>query len=145
MTRLLLFQKVESYGGPIFKVRKVLWAFSYLYLWHTIWFHAKKLLRALKFWKSLNLLYNPCSRPQKSPNKDQRKAGRSQFWLLVQKVFVPLLCIPDFSPFMAHRNISLCFRRVKYFHFSRICTSARKFFLSACCGLYFDATYHPQS
>ena len=29
------------------------WTFSYLYLWHTIWFHAEKLLRSLKFWKSL--------------------------------------------------------------------------------------------
>ena len=40
-------------------LKKVFWTFSYLYLWHTMWFHAKKLLRTLKFWKSLNSLYNP--------------------------------------------------------------------------------------
>ena len=34
-------------------LKKVFWTFSYLYLWHTMWFHAKKLLRTLKFWKSL--------------------------------------------------------------------------------------------
>ena len=43
--------------------------------------------------------------------------------LFVQKAFFPL-CIPAFSPFMAHHNISLRFRdggrRVKKFHFSRI-------------------------
>ena len=42
------------------------------------------------------------------------------------KVFVTL-CITAFSPFMAHRNISLCFRaggrRVKNFHFSQFSIS----------------------
>ena len=32
-------------------LKKVFWTFSYLYLWHTMWFHAKKLLKTLKFWK----------------------------------------------------------------------------------------------
>ena len=27
--------------------KKVFWTFSYLYLWHTMWFHAKKLLKTL--------------------------------------------------------------------------------------------------
>ena len=36
-------------------LKKVLWTFSYLYLWYTVWFHAKKLLTTFKFWKSLNL------------------------------------------------------------------------------------------
>ena len=31
-------------------LKKVFWTFSYLYLWHTMWFHAKKLLKILKFW-----------------------------------------------------------------------------------------------
>ena len=43
-------------------LKKVSWAFSYLYLWHTKWFHAKKLLKTLKFWKSLNLLCKSGSR-----------------------------------------------------------------------------------
>ena len=30
-------------------LKKVFWTFSYLYLWHTMWFHAKKLLKTLKF------------------------------------------------------------------------------------------------
>ena len=30
-------------------IKKVFWTFSYLYLWHTMWFHAKKLLKTLKF------------------------------------------------------------------------------------------------
>ena len=34
-------------------LKKVSWTFSYLYLWHTMWFHAKKLLKTLIFWKSL--------------------------------------------------------------------------------------------
>ena len=46
--------------------------FSYLYLCHTMWFHAEKLLKTLKFWKSLNLLYKSGSRPQKSPKKSPK-------------------------------------------------------------------------
>ena len=38
-------------------LKKVFWTFSYLYLWYTMWFHAKKLLKTLKFWKLLNSLY----------------------------------------------------------------------------------------
>ena len=53
-------------------LKKVFWAFSYLYLWHTMWFHAKKLLKTLKFWKSLNSLCKSGSRPQKSPKKAQK-------------------------------------------------------------------------
>ena len=30
-------------------LKKVFWTLSYLYLWHTMWFHAKKLLKTLKF------------------------------------------------------------------------------------------------
>ena len=48
-------------------LKKEFWTFSYLYLWHTMWFHAKKLLKTLKFWKSLNLLCKSGSWPQKSP------------------------------------------------------------------------------
>ena len=48
-----------------------------------------------------------------------------------------------------HPDISLPFRaggrRLKNFRFSRICMSAREFFLSACCGLNFDATDLPNS
>ena len=61
------------------------WTFSYLYLWHTMWFHAKKLLRTLKFWKSLNSLCKSGSRPQKSPKKAQKTdhsiAIYSNFWI----------------------------------------------------------------
>ena len=42
-------------GSRVFK--KEFLTFSYLYLWHTMWFHAKKLLKTLKFWKLLNSLY----------------------------------------------------------------------------------------
>ena len=72
MTRLLLFLKVESNGrGPFFKVvlecwKTWTWTFSYLYLWLTMWFLAEKLLKTLKFWQSLNLLYKSGSQPQKS-------------------------------------------------------------------------------
>ena len=53
-------------------LKKVFWTFSYLYLWHTMWFHAIKLLKTLKFWKSLNSLCKSGSRPQKSPKKAQK-------------------------------------------------------------------------
>ena len=53
-------------------LKKVFWTFSYLYLWHTMWFHAKKLLKSLIFWTSLNLLCKSGSRPKKSPNKAQK-------------------------------------------------------------------------
>ena len=42
------------------------WTFSYLYLWPTMWFHAEKLLKTLKLWKSLILLCNLGFRPSKS-------------------------------------------------------------------------------
>ena len=44
----------QSVSGML---QKMFWTFSYLYLWHTMWFHAEKLLKTLKFWKSLNSLY----------------------------------------------------------------------------------------
>ena len=53
-------------------LKRVFWTFSYLYLWHTMWFQAKKLLKTLKFWKSLNSLCKSGSRPQKSPKKAQK-------------------------------------------------------------------------
>ena len=54
-------------------LKKVFWTFSHLYLWHTaMWFHAEKLLKNLKFWKSLNLLYKSGSRPQKSTKIPQK-------------------------------------------------------------------------
>ena len=66
-------------------LKKVFWTFSYLYLWHTMWFHAKKLLKTLKFWKSLNSLCKSGSRPQKSPKKAQKTdhsiAIYSNFWI----------------------------------------------------------------
>ena len=37
-------------------LKKVFWIFSYLYVWHTMWFHAEKMLKTLKFWKLLNSL-----------------------------------------------------------------------------------------
>ena len=66
-------------------LKKVFWTFSYLYLWHTMWFHAKNLLKTLKFWKSLNSLCKSGSRPQKSPKKGQKTddsiAIYSNFWI----------------------------------------------------------------
>ena len=50
-------------------LKKVIWTFSYLNVWHTMWFHAKKLLKTLKFWNSLNSLCKSGSWPQKSPKK----------------------------------------------------------------------------
>ena len=59
--------------------------FSHLNLWHTLWFHAEKMLKTLTFWK---LLSSPCksgSRPQKSPKKAQKTdhsiAIYSNFWI----------------------------------------------------------------
>ena len=52
-------------------LKKVFWTFSYLYLWHTMWFYAKTLLKTLKFWKSLNSLCKSGSRSQKSPKMTQ--------------------------------------------------------------------------
>ena len=50
-----------------------------------MWFHAKKLLKTLKFWKSLNSLCKSGSRPQKSPKKAQKTdhsiAIYSNFWI----------------------------------------------------------------
>ena len=64
---------VEGLFQSGFRVLKtVFWTFSYLNLWHTMWFHAKKLLKTLKFWKSLNSLCKSGSRPQKSPKKAQK-------------------------------------------------------------------------
>ena len=54
-------------------LKKVFWTFSYLYLWHTMWFHAKKLLKTLKFWKSLNSLCKSGSRPQNPKTPKPRK------------------------------------------------------------------------
>ena len=66
-------------------LKKVSWTFSYLYLWHTMWFHAKNLLKTLKFWKSLNSLCKSGSRPQKSQKKTQKMdhsiAIYSNFWI----------------------------------------------------------------
>ena len=60
-------------------LKKVFWTFSYLYLRHTMWFHAEKLLKTLEIWKSLNLLCKSGSRPQKSPKKSQKRITQSQF------------------------------------------------------------------
>ena len=86
MTHSRMFQKVESdfqSGSRVLK--KVFWTFSYLYLCHTMWFHAKKLLKTLIFWKSLNSLCKSGSRPQKSPKKAQKTdhsiAIYSNFWI----------------------------------------------------------------
>ena len=59
-------------------LKKVFWTFSYLYLWHTMWFHAKKLLKTLKFWKSLNLLWKSGSRPQNHQKKAQKKGSQNR-------------------------------------------------------------------
>ena len=51
-------------------LKKVFWTLSYLYLWHTMWFHAKKLLKTLKFWKSLNSKFftlRPTARKRREP------------------------------------------------------------------------------
>ena len=77
--------KADFQSGPRV-LKKVFWTFSYLYLWHTImWFNAEKLLKTLKFWKSLNLLCKSGSRPQKSPKKAQKMdhsiAIYSNFWI----------------------------------------------------------------
>ena len=72
MTRLLPESWVQ--WRSVFKVvlKKVFSTFSYLYLWHTMWYHTEKLLKTLKFWKSLNSLCKSGSRPQKSPKKAQK-------------------------------------------------------------------------
>ena len=48
-------------------------------------FHTEKLLKTLEFWKSLNSLYDPGSRAQKSPQIPQKTlhsiAIRSIFWI----------------------------------------------------------------
>ena len=68
-------------------LKKVFWTLSYIYLWHTMWFHAKKLLKTLIFWKSLNSLCKSGSRPQKSPKKAQKTdhsiAIYSNFWIVM--------------------------------------------------------------
>ena len=102
----------------------------------------QKVVRLPQFCLQLALYrHSPTSGRQNTVKKDPQP-------LLGQKEFVPLR-IMAFSPFMAHHNISLRFRaggqRVKNFRFSRICMSACDFFLSACCGLNFDATDLPNS
>ena len=50
MSHSQILGKFEYGWGPIFKVvLELFWTFSYLYLWHTMWFHVKKLLKTLKF------------------------------------------------------------------------------------------------
>ena len=72
-------------------LKKVFWTFSYLYLWHTMWFHAKKLLKTLKFWKSLNSLFKSGSRHQKSQKKKPKKwitqSQFTQFFLICMVYF----------------------------------------------------------
>ena len=63
--------RADFQSGPRV-LKKVFWTFSYLYLWHKMWFHAKKLLKTLKFWKSLNSLCKSGSRPQQSPKKSPK-------------------------------------------------------------------------
>ena len=79
-----VYQRADFQSGSRV-LKKVFWTLSYLYLWHTMWFHAKKLLRTLKFWKSLNSLCKSGSRPQKSPKKAQKTdhsiAIYSNFWI----------------------------------------------------------------
>ena len=65
----------------------------------------------------------------RSTSGDQNRVKTAPQPIFAQKAFVPL-CIPGFSPFMAHPNISLCFwvmgRRVKILRFSLIFVSAHK-------------------
>ena len=79
-----VYQRADFQSGSRV-LKKVFWTLSYLYLWHTMWFHAKKLLKTLKFWKSLNSLCKSGSRPQKSPKKAQKTdhsiAIYSNFWI----------------------------------------------------------------
>ena len=56
-------------------------------LWHTMLFHAKKLLKTLKFWKSLNSLCKSGSRPQKSPKKAQKRITQSRFTQIFELVW----------------------------------------------------------
>ena len=58
-------------------VQMVLWIYSYLYLWHTMWLHAEKV--KVKLWKSLILLCNLGSRAQKSPKKPKKRIAQSRF------------------------------------------------------------------
>ena len=53
-------------------LKKVLWTFSYLYPWHTMWFHAEKLLKALKFWKVRKKYLRRCSKKLHGRNFDFR-------------------------------------------------------------------------
>ena len=73
-----VYQRADFQSGSRV-LKKVFWTLSYLYLWHTMWFHAKKLLKTLKFWKSLNSLCKSDSRPQKSPIKAQERIAQSRF------------------------------------------------------------------
>ena len=41
-----VYQRADFQSGSRV-LKKVLWTLSYLYLWHTMWFHAKKLLKTL--------------------------------------------------------------------------------------------------
>ena len=58
-------------------LKKVLWTFSYQYLWPTMWSHAENWLKTIEFWKLLNSLYNLGSRAQKSPKIPQKKTDHS--------------------------------------------------------------------
>ena len=77
---------VEGWFSKWFlSVKKGVLNLSYLYLWHTMWFHAEKLLKTIKFGKLLNSLCKSGSRPQKSPKKAQKTdhsiAIYSNFWI----------------------------------------------------------------
>ena len=41
-----VYQRADFQSGSRV-LKKVFWTLSYLYLWHTMWFHAKKLLKTL--------------------------------------------------------------------------------------------------
>ena len=65
-------------------LKKVFWTFSYLCLSYIMRFQAKKLLKTIRFWKSLNSSYKSGSWPQKSPKIAQKMnpsiAIYSIFW-----------------------------------------------------------------
>ena len=60
-------------------VQMVLWIYSYLYLWHTMWLHAEKVKVKVKLWKSLILLCTGLPSSEITKKKPKKKGSVSRF------------------------------------------------------------------
>ena len=111
-------------------LKRVPWTFSYLYLWHKIWFHAEKLVKSLKFWKSLFSLCDLGSRAQKWPKNSPKNRSLNHDFLKFFDKSSTYWVVPGVKSFASSscqsftNQICVCQNRL-FWHF-RCCCSSRK-------------------